>query len=116
MIYPPTIHPETPSSPKWQLSSKANDGDTALALFTDPSDLHETISPSDERALQWTIDLMMQRFLVGKYLEVNIFICGVLLRLQACARNFAELAVLRAFPGAAEACSDPSFALNTSMW
>lgn len=36
--------------------------------------------------------------------------------LQASARNFTELAVLRALSGAAEACSDPSFMLITSMW
>lgn len=36
--------------------------------------------------------------------------------LQACAKNFTQLAVLRAFSGAAEACSDPSFILITSMW
>lgn len=36
--------------------------------------------------------------------------------LQACARNFAELAVLRALSGAAEACADPSFMLITAMW
>ena len=36
--------------------------------------------------------------------------------LQACAKNFTQLAVLRAFSGAAEACSDPAFMLITSMW
>ena len=33
--------------------------------------------------------------------------------MQAAAKNFAGLAVLRAFAGAAEACSDPSFMLIT---
>lgn len=36
--------------------------------------------------------------------------------LQAAARNFAGLAALRALAGAAEAVSDPSFMLITSMW
>lgn len=36
--------------------------------------------------------------------------------LQACARNFAELAALRALSGAVEACADPAFMLITSMW
>jgi len=58
----------------------------------------------------------MQRFPIGKYLGINIFMWGAFLMLQACARNFTELAVLRAFSGAAEACSDPSFMLITSMW
>ena len=36
--------------------------------------------------------------------------------LQASAKNFATLGALRALAGAAEACSDPSFMLITSMW
>jgi len=36
--------------------------------------------------------------------------------LQATAKNFTQLVVLRAFSGAAESCSDPSFMLITSMW
>lgn len=36
--------------------------------------------------------------------------------LQATAHDFKTLAVLRALSGAAEACSDPSFMLITSMW
>jgi len=59
---------------------------------------------------------MMQKFPIAKYLGINIFAWGAFLMLQACARNFTELAVLRAFSGAAEACSDPSFMLITSMW
>ncbi|KAG4437112.1 hypothetical protein IFR05_007410 [Cadophora sp. M221] len=178
---PSAVHSETlsPSAtstqPKWHLSSKASDGDTALALFANPDDLDETISPKEERALQWRIDLMilpylavcyaffyidkttlsyaaifgikedlnlsgtqyswlssifyfgflawafptnfmMQRFPIGKYLGINIFLWGFFLMLQATAKNFTQLAVLRAFSGAAEACSDPSFMLITSMW
>ena len=41
---------------------------------------------------------------------------GFFLMLQATARNFSTLAVLRALGGAAESCSDPSFMLITSMW
>lgn len=59
---------------------------------------------------------MMQRFPIGKYLRVNIFMWGAFLMLRTCAKNFAQLAVLRAFSDAAEACSDPSFMLITSMW
>lgn len=36
--------------------------------------------------------------------------------LQAAVHNFAGLLVLRFLAGAAEACSDPSFMLITSMW
>lgn len=35
---------------------------------------------------------------------------------QAAARNFTELAVLRALSGAAEACADTAFLIITSMW
>ncbi|OJJ81772.1 uncharacterized protein ASPGLDRAFT_75930 [Aspergillus glaucus CBS 516.65] len=52
----------------------------------------------------------------GKYLGVNIILWGVFLMLQAVAKNFVQLAVLRVISGAAEACSDPAFMLITSMW
>jgi hypothetical protein len=64
---PTTTHIETSAAQKWHLSSKANDGDTALALFSNPDDLHETISPADERALQWKIDLMILPYLAVCY-------------------------------------------------
>ena len=64
----PTIsHIETSSPQKWRLSSKAKDGDTALALFSSPDELHEAISPADERALQWKIDLMILPYLAVCY-------------------------------------------------
>ncbi|ORY16399.1 allantoate permease [Clohesyomyces aquaticus] len=68
--------------------------------------------------LVWAIptSFFMQRLPVGKYLGFNIFLWGVLLIAQAGTKNFATLMVLRALSGAAEACSDPSFMLITSMW
>ncbi|KAL4798694.1 putative MFS allantoate transporter [Aspergillus venezuelensis] len=68
--------------------------------------------------LVWSFptNLLMQRFPVGKYLGVNIFLWGFFLMLQAAAKNFTQLAVLRVISGAAEACSDPAFMLITSMW
>ncbi|KAL4895070.1 major facilitator superfamily domain-containing protein [Aspergillus ambiguus] len=68
--------------------------------------------------LVWALptNFLMQRFPVGKYLGVNIFLWGFFLMLQAAAKNFVQLAVLRVISGAAEACSDPSFMLITSMW
>ncbi|KAI4204136.1 MAG: hypothetical protein LQ350_001327 [Teloschistes chrysophthalmus] len=53
---------------------------------------------------------------LGKYLGFNIFMWGFFLMLQAACQSFATLALLRALGGAAEACSDPSFMLITSMW
>ncbi|KAH6657128.1 MFS transporter [Truncatella angustata] len=61
-------------------------------------------------------NFMMQRFPIGKYLGINIFVWGFFLMLQASVHNFVGLMVLRFLAGAAEACSDPSFMLITSMW
>jgi MFS family permease len=61
-------------------------------------------------------NFLMQRLPIGRYLGFNIFLWGAFLMLQAAAKDFATLAVLRALAGAAEACSDPSFMLITSMW
>ncbi|PYI04089.1 MFS allantoate transporter [Aspergillus sclerotiicarbonarius CBS 121057] len=68
--------------------------------------------------LVWALptNFLLQRFPVGKYLGVNIFLWGAFLMLQAAAKNFTQLAVLRVISGAAEACSDPAFMLITSMW
>ncbi|KAJ5856668.1 uncharacterized protein N7529_010612 [Penicillium soppii] len=40
---------------------------------------------------------------------------GIFFMLQAAARNFTQLAILRVISVAAEACSDPAFMLITSM-
>lgn len=64
---PTAAHIETSSAQKWHLFSKVSDGDTAIALFDDPSDLHKAISPADERALQWKIDLMIHPYLAVCY-------------------------------------------------
>lgn len=62
------VHAETTSpTSKWHLSSKASDGDTALTLFSNPDELHEPISPADELALQWKIDLMILPYLAVCY-------------------------------------------------
>ena len=68
--------------------------------------------------LAWAFptNFLMQRLPIGKYLGFNICLWGVFLMIQAAAKNFAGLAALRAFAGAAEACADPSFMLITSMW
>jgi MFS family permease len=58
----------------------------------------------------------MQRFPTAKYLSMNIILWGILLALQALAKNFTTLAVLRGLSGAAEACGDPAFMLITGMW
>ncbi|KAJ5702023.1 hypothetical protein N7488_009571 [Penicillium malachiteum] len=156
-------------------TDKIHDGDTALALFDNLADMHESFEPGEEKKLVRKIDLMilpflavcyafyyidkttlsyaaifgikedlnisgdeyswlssvfyfgflfwslptnllMQRFPIGKYLGINIFLWGFFLMLQASAKNFTQLTVLRVISGAAEASSDPAFMLITSMW
>ena len=70
---PSALHNETLSPvattphAKWQLSAQDSDGDTALALFANPDELHEAIAPADERALQLKIDFMILPYLAVCY-------------------------------------------------
>lgn len=57
----------TSTHPKWHLSSKTADGDTALTLFANPDDLHEVISATDEARLQRKIDFMILPYLAVCY-------------------------------------------------
>lgn len=57
----------TSTHPKWALSSHASDGDTALALFSNPDELHEAISPRDQARLQRKIDFMILPYLAVCY-------------------------------------------------
>ncbi|KAJ8119203.1 hypothetical protein ONZ43_g3804 [Nemania bipapillata] len=68
--------------------------------------------------LSWAFptNFLMQRLPIGKYLGANIFFWGFFLMLQAATKSFGQLLALRFLAGAAEACSDPSFMLITSMW
>ncbi|KAI4248754.1 MAG: hypothetical protein LQ352_005818 [Teloschistes flavicans] len=175
-IRPSVTHDEglPPQKAGWQVF-RAGDGDTAMAIFSTPDEVHEPIDPDEARRLERKIDFMilpylavcyaffyidkttlsyaaifgiredlnlvgteynwlsstfyfgfliwafptnflMQRLPIGKYLGFNIFMWGFFLMLQAACQSFATLALLRALGGAAEACSDPSFMLITSMW
>lgn len=58
----------------------------------------------------------MQRFPTAKYISLNIILWGILHALQAVAKKFLTLAILRGISGAAEACGDPAFMLITGMW
>lgn len=51
--------------PKW--SAQAADGDTAMALFDDPDELHEEIDPAEARRLLWKIDFMILPYLAVCY-------------------------------------------------
>ncbi|KAA8903622.1 hypothetical protein TRICI_005659 [Trichomonascus ciferrii] len=67
-------------------------------------------------AWSFPTNYLMLKSPVAKYLGINICLWGIFLMIQAACHNFASLAVVRALGGAAEACSDPSFMLVTSMW
>lgn len=53
---------------KWNWkSTKPKDGDTAMALFDDPDELHEEIDPAEERRILWKIDFMILPYLAVCY-------------------------------------------------
>jgi hypothetical protein len=43
------------------------DGDTAMALFADPEELHEAVDPQEERKLLRSVDLMILPYLAVCY-------------------------------------------------
>ena len=67
---PSVIHTENIGSkstlPGWK-ANRVGDGDTAQALFSDPSELHDAISPEEERRLQRKIDFMILPYLAVCY-------------------------------------------------
>lgn len=66
-VEPTVTHEETATTPsKWKLAQSA-DGDTAMALFSDPDELHEAIDPEEERKLLWKIDFMILPYLAVCY-------------------------------------------------
>ncbi|KAJ5494944.1 MFS allantoate transporter [Penicillium diatomitis] len=64
---PTSTHAEdqTPD-PTWK-SKNATDGDTAMALFNDPDELHEEVDPEEARKLLRKIDLMILPYLAVCY-------------------------------------------------
>lgn len=64
---PSVIHRETHREPsKWKIS-KTGDGDVAMALFSDPNEIHEPIDPEDEKKLIRKIDFMILPYLAVCY-------------------------------------------------
>jgi hypothetical protein len=61
----PTItHSESnQAQSKW----KVTDGDTAMALFDDPDELHEDVDPIEAKKLLWKIDFMILPYLAVCY-------------------------------------------------
>ncbi|KAL9595653.1 MAG: hypothetical protein Q9219_006321, partial [cf. Caloplaca sp. 3 TL-2023] len=138
---PSIVHEEAlPSKRRGWKVSRAGDGDTAMALFDELDEVHEPVDPKELRRLERKIDFMILPYLavsvtmplseVSRFQHLHVGYClrvlyphqdshntlGFFLMLQAACNNFRTLATLRALGGAAEACSDPSFMLITSMW
>lgn len=64
----PTIAHTEGSQPHSQWKSvKIADGDTAMALFDDPDELHEAIDPAEARKLLWKVDFMILPYLAVCY-------------------------------------------------
>jgi len=55
--------PSTPTFKNLKFSSKVIDGDTALALFSNPDELQEAISSAEEKKLHHKIDFMILLYL-----------------------------------------------------
>ncbi|ETN37239.1 uncharacterized protein HMPREF1541_08229 [Cyphellophora europaea CBS 101466] len=56
-----------PTTSKFKFSSKSNDGDVALALFNDPNDLNEPITPEEEQKLIRKIDFLILPLIAVNY-------------------------------------------------
>lgn len=69
-IKPPVTHNERlpPQKAGWQVS-RAGDGDTAMAIFSTPDEVHEPIDPDEARRLERKID-----FMILPYLAVSVYI------------------------------------------
>ncbi|KAL8629483.1 hypothetical protein Q9189_004825 [Teloschistes chrysophthalmus] len=121
-IKPPVTHNERlpPQKAGWQVS-RAGDGDTAMAIFSTPDEVHEPIDPDEARRLERKIDFMILPYLAVCYAffyidKTTLSYAAIFGIREDLNLSFATLALLRALGGAAEACSDPSFMLITSMW
>lgn len=65
------IHQESTASKSWLWGKwnqvKSGEGDTAMALFDDPDELHEELDPATVRKLIWKIDFMILPYLAVCY-------------------------------------------------
>ncbi|KXJ90351.1 major facilitator superfamily domain-containing protein [Microdochium bolleyi] len=59
---------------------------------------------------------VMQRYNVGKFLAIVMFMWGIIVMCIAFAKNFTHLMILRAIQGALECTISPTFILITGTW
>ncbi|KAJ5145830.1 Major facilitator superfamily domain general substrate transporter [Penicillium bovifimosum] len=64
---PTVLHAETAQEQTTFKKAKHVDGDTAMALFDDPDELHEEVDPAEARKLLWKIDFMILPYLAVCY-------------------------------------------------
>lgn len=67
LVVPTITHTENKQVRSRWKSVNAADGDTAMALFDDPEELHESIDPVEARKLLWKIDFMILPYLAVCY-------------------------------------------------
>lgn len=65
---------------------------------------------------QYPVNLLMQKFPMGKVITISFLLWGVTLTANGAATSFATLAVARFFLGIFESCVNPGFVLITSSW
>lgn len=64
---PTIVHAESNQEQIKFKTAKNADGDTAMALFDDPDELHEEVDPAEARKLLWKIDFMILPYLAVCY-------------------------------------------------
>jgi hypothetical protein len=64
---PASVHAESNQEQRNFKNAKNSDGDTAMALFDDPDELHEEVDPAEARKLLWKIDFMILPYLAVCY-------------------------------------------------
>ncbi|KAJ6002155.1 hypothetical protein N7499_001980 [Penicillium canescens] len=64
---PTIVHAESNQEQSKFKTAKNADGDTAMALFDDPDELHEEVDPAEARKLLWKIDFMILPYLAVCY-------------------------------------------------
>ncbi|KZT19109.1 MFS general substrate transporter [Neolentinus lepideus HHB14362 ss-1] len=89
---------------------------TATHLTTNEYNWLGTIFYLSYLAFEYPQNLMLQRFPVGKWMSINIFVWGVVLCLHSACVNFAGLFVVRFILGACEGAITAGFMIVSSMF